>query len=847
MVIALVDRHGDVGLPVYLTRFFGRTVELALLARLLDDPGERVITLVGPGGVGKTRLLVEAVRRSSIGDTLFVDGAALERPEFVLPTLVDLLGIDRTTDRPDSELLSEYLSGRHLTILFDNLEHLLDVAIDLAALIRALPGLRIVSTSRVPMHISGERLVPVDPFSTSSAPASASQASIAAQLFIDRAAHTGKLDKPTDTDRAVIEAICSRLDGLPLAIELAAARLRALSLSALLALLTNQLAVLTGGPRDTSARHRALRATITWSYDLLDEDEQRLLRELGVFTESFVLQAVSDVCTPASRETIDLLESLFDQALLMRAEDDLDGQPRYRMLTSIRDFALDRLRDAGEEAQLRARHAAWFLQLAETLEPEIMGAGQVAALTWLDRATPNLRQALEFMIYDGDQESALRLATALNHYWTHRARWDEAKTAFDAIFAMGPPQPTPIWGSALRAAAVNAEVRFDNETALDRNLLAIAIWEALGDSQGLVRSHIDLGNVFNNLGRFDDAIVEFERAAEIGCSLTNQRHYVVAKASIANTLLRKGALQESDHIFAQTLSAMRALDDRWLLATVLSNGAVCKQRLGDRGPARELLEESLRLREQVGDSYGIAATLINLSEVEDDFAAIERNIVRAQEIAEGIGAHDVLASAHANRADLAERAGDWEVAARSYADSLGEYALIQDELSQALVIASIALLGMEHDPAAAVRLLGLSHTVHIQHASRPTGAAGERIAAAQDRLRNRLGEETFGREFALGRASTLSEGRFDANALARRIPARAALATPETKRSASDLTSRELDVLRLIVEGMTDRQIAEALFITPKTANHHVTRILAKLECRNRAAATALAFQRGLV
>ena len=328
MAIALLAQRNDPHLPVYLTRFFGRTAELDLLARLLENPDERLITLVGPGGVGKTRLLVEAVSRSSPGETIYVDGAALERPEFVLPALVDLLDIDPSVDRPSSEVLSEHLSGRRLTILFDNLEHLLDAAVDLAALVRALPGLRLVATSRAPMHISGERLVPLEPLATGGQQTVAGAASVAAQLFIDRATLTGKLDEPTEADLALIETICARLDGLPLAIELAAARLRALSLPALLALLTNQLAVLTGGPRDTSVRHHALRATIAWSYDLLDEDEQRLLRELGVFTESFALRAVNAVCTPAKCETIDLLESLFDQALLMRAEDELDGEPR---------------------------------------------------------------------------------------------------------------------------------------------------------------------------------------------------------------------------------------------------------------------------------------------------------------------------------------------------------------------------------------------------------------------------------------------------------------------------------------------------------------------------------------
>ena len=846
MVVAFVDRHDGARLPVYLTRFFGRTAELDLLARLLEHPDERLITLVGPGGVGKTRLLVEAVRRSSLGETIYVDGVALERPEFVLPALVDLLGIERSADRPSSEVLSEHLSGRRLTILFDNLEHLLGAAVDIAALLRALPGLRVISTSRAPMHISGERLVPIEPLATSDPHAAAISSSVAAQLFIDRAALTGKLDDPTDADRVVIETICARLDGLPLAIELAAARLRALSLPALLALLTNQLAVLTGGPRDISERHRALRATIAWSYDLLDEDEQRLLREVGVFTESFALQAVDAVCTPAKRETIDLLESLFDQAMLMRAEDELGGEPRYRMLTSIRDFALDRLRDAGEEMQLRARHAAWFLQLAETLEPDLLGTGQLAAIEWLDRATPNLRQALEFMIEQNDQESALRLATALNQYWMSKSRWDEASEAFAAIFAMGDPRPTPEWGAALRSAAVNAELRFDNEIALDRIRQSIAIWEELGDASWTARTRIDLGNVYNNLGRFDDAIAEFEQAAALADPVTSQRTHIIAKGSIASTLIRKGALQESDRVFTEVLPLMRQLDDRWPLALFIANGAVARQRLGNYASARALLEESLELERQLGDEYGIASALVNLCEIENDPAVIERNATQALELAQRIGAEVLAAAARVNLGDLARARGNHEDAARFYIAALDGYSSIHDELAQADVIGSIACMGMEHDPATATRLLGAVLGVHERHGSQPTGAIAERMADARKRLRKQVGAEIFDRDLSLGRAATLAEAQVDALTLARQSLAHPAPAT-SGKRLAGGLTPRELDVLRLIASGKTDRQIADALFITPKTANHHVTRILAKLECRNRAAATALALQQGLV
>lgn len=847
MVVAFDSRRDNVFLPVYLTRFIGRETELDLLARLFDNPDERVITLVGPGGVGKTRLLVEAARRSLPGESIYVDGVALERAEFVLPALVDLLGIDRSIDRPNSELLSEYLSGRQLIILLDNMEHLLDAAVDISALLHALPGLRVVATSRAPLHISGERLVNVAPLTTNTAGPDSESLSVAAQFFLDRAVLTGRFDRPTETDLATIEAICVRLDGLPLAIELAAARLRVLSPSALLALLTHQLEVLTGGPRDISERHRTLRATIGWSYDLLDDETQRLLRELSIFTESFVLEGVNAVCTPAKRATVDMLESLVDQALLMRIADDPGDRPHYRMLISIREFALESLRQTGDEERLGGRHAAWFLQLAETLEPALLGGtGQQTAIEWLERATPNLRQALAFMVQTGDQESALRMATALSRYWLIQVRGEEAKTAFETIFAMGEPRPTHVWAAALRCAATEAEFRFENRIALDRIERAIAIWQELDDTASLARARTDLGNIYNNLGRFDDAIAEFERAAQLADSTANRRTYLVAAASIATAYLRKGSLLAADQAFAEVIPQLRTLDDRWMLATALSNAAVLQQRLGDRPAGRLLLEESLQLQRELGDDHGIASTLINLADVLDDPVNAERDLRQALELAQRISAPSLEAAAQVGLGGLAWRRGDRQAATRLYVEALNGFAALDEELEQSDVIALLAELGVESDPAAAVRLIGATQAIYEQHAHQPTGSIAEHVAEVDRRLRKQLGADRFERELALGRASTLAAARVDALTLARQSPLHPLPANSD-KRLASGLTPRELDVLRLVAQGKTDRDIAEALFITPKTSNHHVTRILAKLECRNRSAATAFAFQQGLI
>ncbi len=853
MVIALVEAGRDDSLPVYLTRFFGRESEVELLAALLVEPSERVITLVGPAGVGKTRLLTETVARAS-GDlpdpVLFIDGAALDRPELLLPRIVERLRLERTGDQASGELLSEQLAGQTLLLLLDNMEHLLPAAVDIAGLVRALPGLRVVSTSRSPLHISGERILEVEPLRAGSAGMADSALSVAGRLFVDRAAKTGTANVPAPGDIPIIETICSRLDGLPLAIELAAARLRVLSLPALQAVLTNQLAVLVGGPIDVSERHRTLRAAIAWSYDLLDPDEQILLRELGVFAESFALDGIAAVCSLPQERLVDALEMLVDQALLMRTDDDLERQPRFRMLMSIRDFALEQLRKSGDEPAVRARHATWFLQLAERLEPDLMGPRQQRAVDRLARAAPNLRQALDFLIARGDQDGALRLVAALYRYWLIRVQWEEARAAFAEVFAMGEPTQTHIWGAALRGAAIVAETQYDCAAAEIWNRQAIAIWEALGETAWIARSHIDLGNVFNNLGRFDEARAEFARAAELVDPEVDPRTHLVALGSIANTMVRQGALRESERILDEIIPRLHALNDGWILATCLSNCGIAKQRLGKLDEARTLFEESLAIREGLDDEYGIGVTLINLGGVQTDPAIGEGMARRALEVGLRLGVPDMYAAAYVDLGAYALDRGDRSTAVRQYIDALNGYASINDEVSQADVIGLISELAAENEPETAAQLIGAVRAVQQKHRVEPFGPIADRVREIERRLRTRLGPRAFDSATEQGRRFSLAEARVEALQAARTAGAqRPAPRSPANRVSvpANGLTARELDVLRLIVAGKTDRQIADELFISPKTANHHATRILAKLECRNRAAATALALQQGLV
>lgn len=850
MAIAQFEREDDERLPVYLTRFIGREAELQVLAELIDDPSERAVTLAGPGGVGKTRLLVEAIGASlaALPELVYVDGARLNRADLLLPEIVELLGIDRAGDLPSGELLSEFLSGQRYCWLLDNMEHLLPAAPDLAALLRAAPGLRIIATSRAPLRISGERLVQIEPLATT--PAIAATQSVAAELFLECASRTGRLARPTGVECATVEAICARLDGLPLAIELAAARTRVLSLPALQAVLTHQLAVLTGGPVDVSERHRTLRAAISWSYELLDPEEQRLLRELSIFPDAFSLESVGGICTPAERNLLDLLDSLFNQALLLRTEDDDAGQPRFRLLTSIREFGLEQLGHLGEESSAKSRYAAYFLAQAELREPSLLGTGQADSVRWLARENASYRQALDVLIELGDQHSALRMVGALSRFWLIRVQWDEARANFQRVFAMGESEPTIVWGAALRGAGIVAEAQLDWNAAMAFDSRAIAIWEELGERLWTARSRIDLGNLYANAARFDEAREQFQLAAAAIQMDTDRRTRLVALGSVAIVDLRQGRLAQADRGFEAILPELRRIDDPWLLATCLSNHGIVQERLNRLSEARATFEESLAIRRALQDDYGIGVVLINLANVQPDEAGEVAVSLEALEIGLRIGAEEMVAAARVNLGQHEYRNGNLTEAGALYTLALNGYFALGDEIQVADALTVIGELIAAHDPPVAARLLGAVHAIQDAHDISPTGPIAQRATVTETHLRESLHSGLFETELARGRTLSLVEARLDAIEAVRAVenehPAGNPNPTPNVDRSGG-LTARELDVLRLVAAGKSDRQIADELFITVKTASHHVTNILAKLECRNRTAATAVAFRLGLV
>ena len=612
-------------LPVQRTGFVGREKEAAAVKQLLLRPDVRLVTVTGPGGIGKTRLAVQVASglvAQFTGGTHFVSLSPLSDPGLIASTIVRTLGIRDTGWHSPLELLKENFQGAQrapMLLLLDNFEHLIQAVPTVAELLAVGPNLRILVTSRAALHVYGEHEFPVPPLalpdSRSMPPVEVLSQYPAVALFVQRAI-AAKPDFELNRENAsAVTEICARLDGLPLAIELAAARVKVLSPSSMRTRLTSRLQLLTGGPRDIPQRHQTLRAAMDWSYDLLSAGEQKLLRRLSVFADGCTLEAAEAVCDTKGDLDLGLLDgmaSMVDKSLVQQVEPAQD-ESRFVMLGTIREYAQEKLEASGETASTKRAHAAYCLVLAEE---EVTEHGGAEGTEWLARFAvehDNFRAALDWLTESGETEWGLRLGAALFRFWEMREHFSEGRARLGKLLKITEgTAPTKVRARALFAAGVLASAQGDYPSAevLIRDSLDIA--RELRDTQCAAVCLNALAVVARDRGEVHAARSLFEESLELWRELGERKAVARCLSNLANVVKLQGDNARARQLYAECVSIFRGLEDQTGVAWSMNYQGDVAREQADSAAARTLYQQGLAIFRDLGDRWGIAGTLADL-------------------------------------------------------------------------------------------------------------------------------------------------------------------------------------------------------------------------------------------
>ncbi|HEU0115887.1 MAG TPA: tetratricopeptide repeat protein, partial [Thermomicrobiales bacterium] len=781
-------------IPAPLTPFIGRARETAALAALLRRDGVRLVTLVGPGGVGKTRLAVrtaETLAESFADGVAFVPLAAIRSPARVASAIAEAIGA-RDDERPPLDRALDRLRDRESLLVLDNMEQVTAAAPDLAALLAGCPGLTILVTSRTPLQLTGERLFDVPPLALPErAPAGVGPTPPvdlagfeAIQLFVDRAEAAAAGFSLTAENAPIVQAICERTDGLPLAIELAAARIRLLSPTELLERLTRQLTLLTGGPRDQPARLRTVRDAIAWSYDLLAPDEQALFRRLAVFPGGASLAGVEAIAGSfdAAAAALDLLAALVNGSLLQRSERPL-GETRFTMLETVREFALERLTAAGEADAARAAHAALFSSFVANAQDALWAAASEALLNRFEAEHDNLRAALAWAI-ERDPEMALRLASGMSYFWAKRDFWSEGRSWLERALAAGGAAESAARAAALGRAGAMAGDQGDFALARRQLEASLAMAERLGEAATAARAERGLGIVASDQSEFDRAAALFSGALARFRALGDRPGIARCLNDLGLVAGRQGDQDRAVAFQEEALPIARALGDDWLVCVILGNLGGSYYDRGDDARGEALSEEALDLARRLGDAFGAADNLYNLG-------------------------------------NCLLRRGEPRAALERYRECLRlTQGLDERHLASRLLDRIGAALHLTGAPRPAARLFGAAAA--LRDSIGDTLYADEEAALAPrfQAAREALGEAAYAAVYEAGRSLPYAAAVAEALALA---DSALTMAPPLAATSQlAALTTREQEVLRLLVDGRSDKEIANSLFISRSTASKHV-------------------------
>ena len=854
-------------LPLQLTSFIGREREIGAIKRLLSKTP--LLTLTGSGGAGKTRLALK-VAADLLPDfpdgVWLVDLAPLFDPSLVPQTVAVVFDLHPTDNLSLTDALSDYFRQKRLLLLLDNCEHLIEACAKLAdTLLRSCPEVRILATSRESLNVAGEIVFRVPPLALPDPQQPQPFESLAQfeaiRLFTVRAAAARSEFELTQANAPAVAQICRRLDGMPLAIELAAARVKTLGVEQIAARLDDRFRLLTGGGRTALPRQKTLRATIDWSHDLLSEAECVLFRRLSVFVGGWTLEAGEAVCAGEGVEAsdvVDLLSRLIDKSLVI--VEDQGGRARYRFLETIRQYAREKLIKAGEAEQFQASHLEYFMNLAEEVEPYLTSAKQGEWLERLWAEYDNLRAALEWSRVDAKNgERMLRLSAALFEFWENRAYLSEGRGWLtEALARTDAVMVTPAHAKALYGAAYLARSQGDVDLARALHEQSVKLWRALGPAgkHGLAHALVAQGWVERDQGNPALARSLTEGAAALFRELGDEWGLASSLIQLGMALRDQEDFDTARAMMEESEAIMRALGDEAGVANALHSAGLVAYRRGDYDAANLLFEDTLKIRQKLGGKEGIAYTTIDLGLI----ASNQGNYVRAKSF---FDQSLPLFREQGNRFGIA-----------TSLLFFGLLAMFQDEIAQAepLFTQSLAL-AREVGPiwCRGECLAGLAGVAAVrgqpERAARLWGAAETQIARgssffdANDRrlyqrtvvkARAALGEKKFESARAEGRKMTLKQamdyGLAESTKLgeATAAPIEPLHTSCAAKRAFGGLTARERQVASLIAQGKSNRAIAHELVVGVKTVEAHITRILDKLGFSSRAEIAGWAIGKGL-
>lgn len=764
-----LESHPD-NLPIELTSFVGREVEIAAVSKLLLEENTRLVTLTGTGGVGKTRLCLRVaahVAEQFIDGVHFVPLASINNPELISAAMAQTLGVRETAGYPLSTRLKEYLSGKHTLMVLDNFEQVIAGAPLLTELLTACPRLKVLVTSRALLHLRGECEFEVPPLDLPDLKSQCSiedlSASPAVLLFTERASAVSPSFMVTNENARAVGEICVRLDGLPLALELAAARVRILSPQAILGRLEHRLDLLTRGQSDLPARQQTMRGTIAWSYELLSEGEKKLFSQLAVFVGGFTLEAAESVCGEATEPALGVLDGIFsllENSLLRQQEAD---EPRFLMLETIREFAIERLMASGASSAMRRAHAVFLTGLVERAEPELRTSAQAAWLERLEREHDNIRAALRWSEETEEIELALRLAGAPVRFWEVRGYLSEGRAWLEELLMLAGDggASASVRAKALVGAGLLARDQGDYYRAVTHLEQGLSLYRELEDDQAIASALNYLGLLARDRGDCSRAVTLLEEGLSRCRELGDRKGIAFSLNYLGLVALDQGEYERAEALQEESAAICREFGDQQGIASSLNSLGVIALDHGNCERAAPRFAESLALFRESGDKLGTATSLNNLGEMaqlQGDYeraaALFEESLALFQEAGDK---RDVLTLFN-NLGDIARRQGDYDRATTLFAQTLALPPLISDARGVAFCLEGLACVAFaRNQPQRAARLLGAAESLRdgTDNPLPPSRCEEHfRNAAA---VRTVLGDEVFWEAWSKGRAMTLKE------------------------------------------------------------------------------------------